>query len=66
MPIQTGTLVRDIDHGVFTIVSYRRTGHQYERYWQYDMLTPAGKIITTDEYEFMSKKIKIIQESEND
>lgn len=66
MPIKPGTLVQDIDHGVCTVLSYRKTGHQYERYYEYDVLTPIGKIITTDEYEFLSDKIKVIQEIEND
>jgi len=66
MPIMPGTLVKDIDHGVCTVLTYRRTGHQYERYYEYELLTPRGTIIITDEYEFLSDKINIIQENEND
>ena len=66
MFIPEGTLVSDIDHGVCTVLSSRRTGHQYERYYEYELLTPTGTIIRTDEYEFLSKKIEIIQEKEND
>lgn len=64
MNIKPGTLVKDIDHGICTIVNCTKTGHQYERYYEYEMLTPLGTIVTTDEYELRSDKVKIIQERE--
>ena len=50
MVLSLGTLVSSDEHGICTIVSYRRVGHQYDRYFEYDLLTPGGKIITLDEY----------------
>lgn len=66
--LKPGTLVMDKDHGVCTVLSSRRTGHQYERYHEYEILTPVGSIITTDEYEFLSGNIKEIRDKreEND
>ncbi len=62
--IRPGTLVIDKDHGVCTVLSCTKTGHQYERYHEYDLLTPNGTIITTDEYEFLSGNIKRIPKEE--
>ncbi len=62
--IQAGTLVIDKDHGVCTVLSCRRTGHQYERYYEYEILTPSSGIITTDEYEFMSGNIQKVNDKE--
>ena len=50
MSLPIGALVKDEQHGVCTVVSYRRTGHQYDRYYEYDLLTPAGNIITREEF----------------
>lgn len=59
--IKEGTLVVDKDHGVCTVLSSRRTGHQYERYHEYELLTPQGMIISTDEYEFLNGNIKKVE-----
>tara|TARA_Y100000992_G_C21198561_1_gene459234 strand:+ start:667 stop:879 length:213 start_codon:yes stop_codon:yes gene_type:complete len=61
--IEVGTLVIDKDHGVCTVLSSRRTGHQYERYYEYEILTPSSGIITTDEYEFMSGNIQKVKDT---
>ena len=39
MVLSLGTLVSSDEHGICTIVSYRRVGHQYDRYFEYDLLT---------------------------
>ena len=62
--IQAGTLVIDKDHGVCTVLSSRRTGHQYERYHEYELLTPENVIRTTDEYEFLSGNIQKVKEED--
>ena len=64
--IQAGTLVIDKDHGVCTVLSSRRTGHQYERYHEYELLTPNNLIITTDEYEFLSGNIQRVKNDTHD
>ena len=50
MILPIGILVKDKQHGVCTIVSYRKTGHQYDRYYEYDLLTPEGNIVTREEF----------------
>ena len=64
--IAAGTLVLDKTHGVCTVLSSRRTGHQYERYHEYEMMTPDGTIIRADEYEFLSGNIKEIKEDKEE
>ena len=66
MPLKSGTLLKDVDHGICTIISSRRTGHQYERYYEYEILTEMGTLISIDEYAFFGDKIKIIKEIKND
>ena len=66
MTIKLGTLLQTQDHGICTVLSSNKTGHQYERYYEYEILTSVGSIITIDEYQFRDDKIKIIKEIEND
>ena len=62
MALDIGTLLKDRDLGVCTVISARRTGHQYERYFEYELLTPQGTIVTTDEYEITAKKMEALKE----
>ncbi len=66
MTLKLGTLLQTQKYGVCTVLSSNKTGHQYERYYEYEILTPVGSIITVDEYQFRGDKIKIIKEIEND
>ncbi len=65
-PYKSGTLLQDADHGICTVISARRTGHQYERYYEYEILTEMGTIIKVDEYSFCGSQVKVIKEIEND
>ena len=65
--ILEGSLLDGGSHGICTVVSMCRTGHQYERYYQYDLLTPSGRIIQVDELEISRGVVKEIpKENEND
>ena len=66
MPLKLGTLLQDLDHGICTIISASRTGHQYDRHYEYEVLTEVGTIIKVDEYAFLDDNIKVIKEIEND
>ncbi len=64
--IQEGSLLDAGPRGICTVVSMYRTGHQYERYYRYDLLTPNGSIIQVDEYEIGRGGVKRIpKENEN-
>jgi len=49
--INLGDLIVDREYGVCTVVGVKRTGHQYERYYEYELLSPSGNVIITDEYD---------------
>jgi len=64
--VKEGTLLNVKARGVCTVVSRYRAGHQYERFYRYDILTPSGSIIQIDEYDFSRGIVKrIIEEDKN-
>ncbi len=64
-PLENGSLLESKRHGVCTVVGHNRTGHQYDRHWEYEVLTPQGSIVAIDEYDLW-KDTKIITSGEQD
>ena len=66
MKINAGTLIKDQRYGICTVISSRRTGHQYDRHNAYEVITPEGMIIDIDDYDLHTGKAEIIEEEKND
>ena len=64
-PIENGSLLNSKRYGVCTVVNHKRTGHQYDRHWEYEVMTPAGSIVSIDEYDLW-RDTKIVATGEED
>ena len=54
-----GALLVDSRGIKYLVLSFNRTGHQYERYWAYSILS-EGKVILLDDYSQIVKELNLI------
>lgn len=60
MNLRIGALIKNKEHGVCTVISSNKTGHQYDRHYEYHLLASDGSIITLDEYQIFSNEVEIL------